>query len=178
MIKYIIVIIFLFSSFELTAKESLLTLKQQLDRLQREVSDLNQSLYKESSNQSSTEMAVTNSLSSPSNLTAFDLRIYDLEKDIKILNENFEELIFQVDDLKKLFDELNLNVSTKLLNQNNKIVLQESDDIILPSAESKVVSIIDEDNKNILGSLIINSKDLTTNNESLLDVNQDKNLLT
>ena len=107
MFKYI-VILCLFLSFGLPAKESLLTLKQQLDRLQREVSDLSQSVFQGSRDQS---FEITQDTSQLSNLTAFDLRIYDLEKDIKKLNENFEELIFQIDDLKIFLEDLNTKIN-------------------------------------------------------------------
>ena len=40
------------------------------------------------------------------------MRIYDLEKDIKTLNLNFEEVIFQIDELKKLYKELNIRIDT------------------------------------------------------------------
>ena len=92
MFKYV-VILCLFFSFSLSAKESLLTLKQQLDRLQREVSDLSQSVFQGSRDQS---FKITQDTSQSTNLTAFDLRIYDLEKDIKKLNENFEEKFFKL----------------------------------------------------------------------------------
>ena len=55
------------------------------------------------------------------NISAFDMRIYDLEKDIKTLNSNFEEIVFQLDELKILFselknlyEELNIRINTKL----------------------------------------------------------------
>ena len=132
MFKYI-VILCLFLSFGLPAKESPLTLKQQLDRLQREVSDLSQLVFQGSRDQS---FEITKDTSQLSNLTAFDLRIYDLEKDIKKLNENFEELIFQIDDLKKLYEQLIIQNSTKLLNQDNNENLVKENNIIVSSEES------------------------------------------
>ena len=51
------------------------------------------------------------------NVTAFDMRIYDLEKDIKTLNSNFEDLVFQVDEIKNLFDELSIKIDTALINK-------------------------------------------------------------
>jgi hypothetical protein len=46
MIKYIIFSLFLFFSSFSNAEDSLLTLKQQLDRKQREVNDLSKSVFK------------------------------------------------------------------------------------------------------------------------------------
>ena len=51
MFKGLLIFLCFFLSLELSAKESLLTLKQQLDRLQREVSDLSQSVFKSPSDQ-------------------------------------------------------------------------------------------------------------------------------
>ena len=45
MFKYLFLILVLFFCNNLNAEDSLLTLKQKLDRLQREVSDLSQSVY-------------------------------------------------------------------------------------------------------------------------------------
>ena len=173
MFKYI-VILCLFLSFGLPAKESLLTLKQQLDRLQREVSDLSQSVFQRSRDQS---FKITQDASQLSNLTAFDLRIYDLEKDIKKLNENFEELDFQIDDLKKLYEELKVQNSTKLLNKDNNENLVKENNIIVSSEESNNTLLDEENNRNIFGTLIINSKDLTniSEKEVLVSKNQDEN---
>ena len=99
------------------AEENYLTLKQQLDRLQREVNDLSKSVYSGSRDYQLSQEAIQDE---ESKFTAFDLRIYDLEKDIKNLNKNFEELIFQIDDIKNLYEELVENMDSKLLNiQNN-----------------------------------------------------------
>ena len=43
-----------------------------------------------------------------------------VQKDIKSLNENFEELTFQIEDLAKLFDELNLQIQTSFAQNQNK----------------------------------------------------------
>ena len=173
MFKYI-VILCLFLSFGLPAKESLLTLKQQLDRLQREVSDLSQLVFQGSRDQS---FEITQDTSQLSNLTAFDLRMYDLEKDIKKLNENFEELIFQIDDLKKLYEQLKMQNSTKLLNQDNNENLVKENNIIVSSEESNNTLSDEENNGNILGSLVINSTDLTniSEKEVLVSKSQDEN---
>ena len=171
MFKYLVIILCFFVNFELQSKESLLTLKQQLDRLQREVSDLSQSVFKESRDKTN----IKEDNNSTSNLTAFDLRIYDLEKDIKTLNQNFEELIFQIDDLKKLYEELNLNLSTKLLSQNNDDIKDSNKDIVSLDNSNEILTVED---KNILGTLVINSEDLTDNseNKSIDNTNEDNNI--
>jgi len=91
MLKFFIFFSILLSFNNASSQENLLTLKQQIDRLQREVTDLSKSVF------TGVEDNLNNN--SETNMSTFDLRIYDLEKDIKRLNENIEELVFQLDDL-------------------------------------------------------------------------------
>ena len=100
-----------------------------------------------------------------SKFTAFDLRIYDLEKDIKSLNENFEELTFQIDDLKKIYEELNLNFKTLLLKNQSKTDSSEIDEVA--SKDTNVLELEkDKENKNSLGSLVISTEDLSDTNDN------------
>ena len=107
--KIFIVLIVIFISQNLFATD--LTISQQIERLNRAVSDLSKELY----NQSPSE----NNLKA--NLTAIDIRIYDLEKDMKNLTLNLEELMFVLDDLTQKFDQLETQmifIESKVL-QNN-----------------------------------------------------------
>ena len=157
MIKYIIFSLFLFFCSFSNAEDSLLTLKQQLDRLQREVNDLSKSVFtskRDNFEQQETADDSTNAI----DLTAFDLRIYDLEKDIKKLNNSFEELIFQIDDLNQLYKELNIDLSTLSLKIENSIKKNNSDE---KSEENNSLSNSEIKEENTLGSLVINSEDLS-----------------
>ena len=117
MFKYLIFIIALFFINIANSQDTLLTLKQQLDRLQRDVNDLSKSVFTAEEGDINSP---TKNLNNQLNLSTFDLRIYDLEKDIKKLNENFEELVFKIDDLKKMYEEFSLNLDTKLINNNSE----------------------------------------------------------
>ena len=166
MFKYSIFILFLFFFNLSNANESsLLTIKQHLDRLQRDMNDLSKEVY---SGVESGDNKQPKSVKNNSNLTALDLRMYDLEKDIQNLNENFEELVFQVDDLKKLFEQLSLTIATKLINnegiKNNQNIIDEN------SIETKEDSI--GLNENSLGTLAINSEDLSFENKEILTENK------
>ena len=99
MFKNVFIIFLFLLNFSALGEENLLTLKQQLDRLQREVNDLSKSTFQRDDNNSNNSSS-ENSM----NVTAFDMRIYDLEKDIKTLHSNFEDLVFQFDEIKSLFD--------------------------------------------------------------------------
>ena len=147
MFKYVLFIILVFSSFSLYGEENLLTLKQQLDRLQRDVNDLSKVVFQKNiRNTDESSIKSENSM----NFSAFDMRIYDLGKDIKNLNSNFEDLVFQVDEIKILFEELSIKVETTLINKIEKVENSE-----ISSAEINEV----EDTEHTLGTLKINSDD-------------------
>ena len=94
MFRFVFTILILFFSSHVYSSENELTVSQQLERLQREVSDLSKEVFSNSSSQSS---GTNNDF--VKNLSAIDLRIYDIENDIKNLTSNFEELYFQLDDI-------------------------------------------------------------------------------
>ena len=89
MFKYILTIYIIFYSSFVYSNDSELTVSQQLERLQREVSDLSKEVFSNSSSQSN---GTNNDF--VKNLSAIDLRIYDIENDIKNLNSNLEEFYF------------------------------------------------------------------------------------
>ena len=99
MIKIISILFFLFFSSNVYSNENLLTIQQQLERLQREVSDISKSVFSDS-NKINNDV----DMEAASNLSAIDMRLYDLEKDVKNLNLNLEEIFFQIDDLIKKID--------------------------------------------------------------------------
>ena len=162
MIKFFIFIFLLLFINNSFAEDSLLTLKQKLDRLQRDVNDLSKSVFSANKN--------TN-YDQSSNLTAIDIRIYDLEKDIKNLNLNFEELVFEIDDLKKLYEEINLKLDTQFqINDQNLEQITQS--------EIKENNEVVNSGSNTLGNLIISSENLDENIKSneKIEIQINKNL--
>ena len=113
MIKYLIIFICC-CSFTVHSADSILTLKQQLDRLHREVDDISKIIF-------STNNENTNTQLNNNDLTALDLRIYDLEKDIKRLNFNIEEIIFQLDDLLNSNSNLIDDLETRIIFLDKRI---------------------------------------------------------
>ena len=167
MFKNLLVIFLLLFNFSVYGEDNLLTLKQQLDRLQREVNDLSQLTFQRdnndnnNSNSSSTENSV--------NVTAFDLRIYDIEKDIKTLNSNFEDLVFQIDEIKSSFEELSIGfeelsirIDTALINKVENTTTPEVSSAKINNKEN--IENNKEDTENTLGTLKINSEDLSEGN--------------
>ena len=131
----------------LFAEENLLTIKQQLDRMQREVNDLSKQVFKQSNNDN--EAFQNNDSNQTLNFSSIDIRIYDLEKDIKSLTMSIEELVFTFDELNEkiltIQEEFNTkfnNISSTKTNQNNNVL-------------EKQTNIVNENSKNTLGTLNI-----------------------
>ena len=101
MFKFLFIIIFLFTSFKAISSDDLLTIQQEIDRLQREVSDLSKIVF---SNKQVSTSNIDNDL--VTNFSAIDIRIYDLEKDVKNLTAGIEEIYFQIEDLSKIIKNL------------------------------------------------------------------------
>ena len=101
MFKFLFIIIFLFTSLKAISSDDLLTIQQEIDRLQREVSDLSKIVF---SNKQVSTSNIDNDL--VTNFSAIDIRIYDLEKDVKNLTAGIEEIYFQIEDLSKIVKNL------------------------------------------------------------------------
>ena len=148
------------------AEDDLLTIKQKLDRLQREVNDLSKSVF----SSANTESAVESNISDQTvNFAAIDMRIYDLEKDIKNLTMNFEELIFKLDEVETKINDLEINFDDQLDNINLKKSKEQLSSI------DKLEEDKDEIQENTLGTLKISSNDestITTDME-VEDTNED-----
>ena len=118
MVRYALIVCLFLFSLSAYGEESQRSLKQQLDRLQRDVNDLSKLVYQKNAHDIESENKVESENSM--DISAFDMRIYDLEKDIKTLNLNFEEVVFLIDELKKLYGELNLKIDTYLINKSRE----------------------------------------------------------
>ena len=166
MFKYILTVLILFSSSYSFSNESDLTISQQLERLQREVSDLSKEVFSNSPNQSN---GTNNDF--VKNLSAIDLRIYDIENDIKSLTSNLEELYFQLDDIFNKLENLEL-VINNLQSVPLKSVEVSNDEISEDSSEVKSNTL--SETENTLGTLNI-SKNTNDTNEEVISEDQEVN---
>ncbi len=149
MFRKFFLIFVLFSSSSL-ANDNLLTIQQQLERLQREVSDISKSIY--SGENINTESNTENNL--VANLSSIDLRIYDLEKDVKKINANYEDILFQLDDIFNKLDQF--QDSIKNLDQNLSNLKNNSYEIDKSSINKNNSS---EKENNTLGTLKITTEE-------------------
>ena len=156
---------FLIFSSSVYSNENLLTIQQQIERLQREVSDLSQIVF---SNNGNNNTISENDDNLATNLSAIDMRIYDIEKDLKKITANLEDVYFEIEDL-----------VLKLNNFENIINLLE-----IKILQTNSVNNLDKDNldsgssmENTLGSLKINPPEDTnikTDNQNLITSNKEE----
>ena len=165
-ILQIFAILTIFISNNLIAEENLLTIKQQLDRLQRDVNDLSKSFYNNPAQQ--IQNSEQNNNIQSINFAAIDIRIYDLEKDIKNLTMNIEEILFQLDEINTKISEVEEN----FINSNNNIPNESSINL---DNENQNLELKTNNEDNTLGELKITSENENSYNEeeaqSDLDLN-------
>ena len=162
MIQLLFFIFFSLFTFNAFSNENLLTIQQQIERLQREVSDLSQTVFKDDGN---IDKQQDNNL--VSNLSSIDMRIYDLEKDVKNLNAILEDIFFQIEDVVSKINNIENNLEffedkfkniTKIDKQSNKLQSNNLDQA---------------NEENTLGSIKISSDETQSDQEA--EINNDKN---
>ncbi len=168
MFKYILTVLILFFSSYTFSNESDLTISQQIERLQREVSDLSKEVFSNSPNQSN---GTNNDF--VKNLSAIDLRIYDIENDIKNLTSNLEELYFQLDDIFNKLENLEVVINNFQSADLNNVAVN-IDKIPEDSSEVESNTLSEAETENTLGTLNI-SKNTNDTNEQLLSDDQQAN---
>ena len=161
MSKYILIVLILFFSSYAFSNENDLTISQQLERLQREVSDLSKEVFSNSPNQSN---GTNNDF--VKNLSAIDLRIYDIENDIKNLTSNLEDLYFQLDDIFNKLENLELVINNLQSVPLNNVEVS-TDEISEDSSEVKSNTL--SETENTLGTLNISKNTNDTNEEVVSD---------
>ena len=169
--KYISLFFLLFFisiNFNKSFAEDALTIKQQLDRIMEEVKDLNKAVFNKSFDNEK-----LNSLDASidtERFTSIDIRIYDLEKDIKNLTLQFEEILFKLDDISNDM----VGLESELISKLEKINIEPKENIENNQAKSEDDLEIEEEN--ILGKIVISDNN---NNEDYKDlsVEDEKNSL-
>ena len=149
-----LVCFFILFSFTSYGEETLIDIKQQLDRINREIIDLQKTLYK-NNNVLSNE---TTNYSAASELTVFDMRLRDIENELKIINFNYENLSFDIDDLKNFLQELSIKLNSVIINKKESVVSNDTSDSDKKDQQKE---------PNSLGTLKINSEDLSNTTDSV-----------
>jgi len=144
-----------FSCTKLYGEDSL-TLKQQLDRITEEIKDLNKAVFNKSFDKN--EISSEESIIDTERFTSIDIRIYDLEKDIKKLTLQFEEIFFKLDDISSKIITLETDIISKfqiLENEYTNLTFNQKND--LNNNETKNIK-----EENTLGELVISNDDQST----------------
>ncbi|MDC0342932.1 tetratricopeptide repeat protein [Alphaproteobacteria bacterium] len=172
--KYIslfVILFFLATNFNKSFAEDSLTIKQQLDRIMEEVKDLNKAVFNKSFD--SEELNSLDESINTERFTSIDLRIYDLEKDIKNLTLQFEEILFKLDDISNDM----ISLESQLISKLEKINFETKENIenVKAKSEEKLETV----EENTLGKIIISDNNDTENAKDLSDsgVENEKNSL-
>jgi len=153
--------------------EDALTIKQQLDRVMEEIKDLNKAVFNKSFDND-------NLFSSDENIeterfTSIDIRIYDLEKDIKNLTLQFEEILFKLDDISNDMVSLESELISKIESINNQSVKED-----FKNKKAETLDEMEIKEKNTLGKIVISDKNISSNDTdspNLIAENKEDSLL-
>ena len=172
--KYLSLFLILFVlsiNFNKSFAEDALTIKQQLDRIMEEVKDLNKAVFNKSFDNKN--LNSLNESIDTERFTSIDIRIYDLEKDIKNLTLQFEEILFKLDDISNDM----VGLESELISKLEQINIEPEKNIENNQAKSEDDLEIEEENT--LGKIVIsdNNKNKDNKDSSDLNVEEEKNSL-
>ena len=171
--KYIslfLLLFFLTITFNKSFAEDALTIKQQLDRITEEIKDLNKAVFNKSF--SNEKLNSLDESIDAERFTSIDIRIYDLEKDIKNLTLQFEEILFKLDDISNDMVDLESKLISKLEKSNI-----ESKKEKIENYQATTEDNLEIEEKNTLGKIVISDKNNAENGKdsSELKVEKEKN---
>lgn len=164
---FLIFILFILIS-KISYSEDALTIKQQLDRVVEEVKDLNKAVFNKSFDKES--ISSNEKENDTEKFSSIDIRIYDLEKDIKNLTLQLEEIFFKLNDLSKDV----YSIESNLINKIEKIQINFNTKNTQSNSESPNSILVKEENT--LGKLVIsnnNEDESPTVSDSLTKKNTD-----
>ena len=168
--KYISLLLILFIltiNFNKSFAEDALTIKQQLDRIMEEVKDLNKAVFNKSFDNEKLNSLDENI--DTERFTSIDIRIYDLEKDIKNLTLQFEEILFKLDDISNDMADLESELILKLEKSNT-----ESKKENIENYQDTTEEDLEIKEKNTLGKIVISDNIDAENDKDSSDLNIEK----
>ena len=173
--KYISLLLILFIltiNFNKSFAEDALTIKQQLDRIMEEVKDLNKAVFNKTFDNEKLN-SLDESIDTE-RFTSIDIRIYDLEKDIKNLTLQFEEILFKLDDISNDMADLESELISKLEKSNI-----ESKKENIENYQDTTEEVLEIEEKNTLGKIVISDNNKAENDKDSSDLNvvKEKNSL-
>ena len=155
--KLILISHFLLITFhtKILNAENIQSVIQSLERIEKDVRDLQKEVYREKSLSDSSSV-----VSSDNNFSALDIRIRDIENQVRELTSYVEDYVIKIDDLNDRIDDIILKESENIISNNKPESKVSSENVNNQSNE------IDDQS---LGSLSI------SDNEIEFDQNLDQN---
>ena len=166
-ISLFLILFILTINFNKSFAEDALTIKQQLDRIMEEVKDLNKAVFNKSFDNEKLN-SLDESIDTE-RFTSIDIRIYDLEKDIKNLTLQFEEILFKLDDISNDMTDLESELTLKL--EKNNI---ESKKENIENYQDTTEEDLEIEEKNTLGKIVISDNNKAENYKDTSDLNVEK----
>lgn len=166
-ISLFLILFILTINFNKSFAEDALTIKQQLDRIMEEVKDLNKAVFNKSFDNEKLN-SLDESIDTE-RFTSIDIRIYDLEKDIKNLTLQFEEILFKLDDISNDMTDLESELTLKL--EKNNI---ESKKENIENYQDTTEEDLEIEEKNTLGKIVISDNNKAENDKDTSDLNVEK----
>jgi len=166
-ISLFLILFILTINFNKSFAEDALTIKQQLDRIMEEVKDLNKAVFNKSFDNEKLN-SLDESIDTE-RFTSIDIRIYDLEKDIKNLTLQFEEILFKLDDISNDMADLESELILKL--EKNNI---ESKKENIENYQDTTEEDLEIEEKNTLGKIVISDNNKAENDKDTSDLNVEK----
>ena len=99
-------------SFVVCADESLIQIKQKLEKIERDITDLQKVIFTKKDKQLSNnnEDQHTNS-----KITVFDMRLRDIENELQVINLNYENISFEIEDLQNTLEDLAVELNNAII---------------------------------------------------------------
>lgn len=163
-ISLFLILFILTINFNKSFAEDALTIKQQLDRIMEEVKDLNKAVFNKSFDNEKLN-SLDESIDTE-RFTSIDIRIYDLEKDIKNLTLQFEEILFKLDDISNDMADLESELILKLEKSNI-----ESKKENIENYQDTTEEVLEIEEKNTLGKIVISDNIDAENDKDSSDLN-------
>ena len=169
--RILIIFIILTFSFKVFGDESLVQIKQKLEKIERDISDLQVVVF---SKKNKVSIDDNNNQDVNGNITIFDMRLRDIEGELQSINLNYENISFEISDLKNTLQELALELNNAIIQINTRLDNRVNTDIDNQNIlESKQIENIEKnEQKNTLGILKISSNDLSESKEE--EINEEK----
>jgi len=162
----------LFLNFSVFADESLLQIKQKLERIEKDLTDLQIVVFTKKNINLSSENK--NEDITPK-ITVFDMRLRDIENELHTINLNYENISFEIDDLKTSLEDVTFELNNAIIELNNAIISINtkinnntqitSDSNSVLENETEIITQNQTEQENTLGTLIISSDELSDSND-------------